>query len=159
MIAEVHNRGYCCCVYREQALARIQKRCEALSSMTQNGSRNTLGDVPPLVVFPEGTTTSGSTLLPFRRGAFLPMQPVTPVGTSQFSRSNSNHQIYTFHIYISISLCITVSVLIYRCGHINVSFEILSTVSWLALTFISVIYIIKFYDNYFIASIFICFHR
>ncbi|KAI9030631.1 hypothetical protein DFJ74DRAFT_764948 [Hyaloraphidium curvatum] len=37
------------------------------------------GTGPPLVTFPEGTTTNGTAILPFRRGAFLPLCPVQPV--------------------------------------------------------------------------------
>jgi len=36
-------------------------------------------NVPPLIIFPEGTTSSGRTILPFKRGAFLGLKPVTPV--------------------------------------------------------------------------------
>eukprot|EP00656_Telonema_subtile_P004481 TRINITY_DN12040_c0_g1_i2.p1 TRINITY_DN12040_c0_g1~~TRINITY_DN12040_c0_g1_i2.p1 ORF type:complete len:500 (+),score=95.26 TRINITY_DN12040_c0_g1_i2:119-1618(+) len=34
---------------------------------------------PPLLIFPEGTTSSGPTLITFKRGGFSPMQPVQPV--------------------------------------------------------------------------------
>lgn len=33
----------------------------------------------PIVIFPEGTTTNGTSLLKFRKGAFVPMVPVVPV--------------------------------------------------------------------------------
>ena len=33
----------------------------------------------PIVIFPEGTTTNGTSLLKFRKGAFVPMVPVLPV--------------------------------------------------------------------------------
>jgi lysophosphatidylcholine acyltransferase/lyso-PAF acetyltransferase len=35
--------------------------------------------VPPLLLFPEGTTTNGAFLLPFKTGAFLTGHPVQPV--------------------------------------------------------------------------------
>lgn len=34
---------------------------------------------PPLLIFPEGTTTNGTSLITFRRGAFVPGVPVLPV--------------------------------------------------------------------------------
>eukprot|EP01111_Echinosteliopsis_oligospora_P011936 TRINITY_DN403_c0_g1_i1.p1 TRINITY_DN403_c0_g1~~TRINITY_DN403_c0_g1_i1.p1 ORF type:complete len:307 (-),score=54.74 TRINITY_DN403_c0_g1_i1:25-945(-) len=35
-------------------------------------------DMPPLIIFPEGTTTNGRYLLKFHKGAFLPGDPVKP---------------------------------------------------------------------------------
>lgn len=63
--------------FRELALSRIQKRCQSLAVETTKSSDKT---VPPLVIFPEGTTSAGRTILPFKRGAFQCMRPVTPVG-------------------------------------------------------------------------------
>ena len=34
---------------------------------------------PKLMIFPEGTTTNGTGLMPFKKGGFLDMQPVQPV--------------------------------------------------------------------------------
>lgn len=43
---------------------------------------------PPLVIFPEGTTSNGTCLLSFKKGAFIPMQPVLPI-VYTFPRSGS----------------------------------------------------------------------
>lgn len=34
---------------------------------------------PPIVIFPEGTTTNGEYLINFRNGAFLPLSPIQPL--------------------------------------------------------------------------------
>lgn len=34
---------------------------------------------PPILIFPEGTTTNGQCLIDFKRGAFVPGVPVKPV--------------------------------------------------------------------------------
>eukprot|EP01119_Soliformovum_irregulare_P024374 TRINITY_DN8723_c0_g1_i2.p1 TRINITY_DN8723_c0_g1~~TRINITY_DN8723_c0_g1_i2.p1 ORF type:complete len:201 (-),score=31.61 TRINITY_DN8723_c0_g1_i2:93-695(-) len=34
---------------------------------------------PPLLIFPEGTTTNGSSLIRFRTGAFIARQPIQPI--------------------------------------------------------------------------------
>ena len=47
------------------------------------------GAARPLAVFPEGTTTNGRFLLPFRTGAFLAGAPVRPVIVS-YSRTRVN---------------------------------------------------------------------
>jgi len=35
--------------------------------------------IPPIVVFPEGTTTNGKYLIEFKNGAFYPLKPIQPV--------------------------------------------------------------------------------
>lgn len=37
------------------------------------------GRYPPIIVFPEGTTSNGTTLLSFKKGAFAALKPVRPV--------------------------------------------------------------------------------
>lgn len=59
---------------RERALQAVLQRQHELASM-----EDTSNHIAPLVMFAEGTTSSGRTLLPFKRGAFYGMQPVTPV--------------------------------------------------------------------------------
>lgn len=54
----------------------------------------------PLVIFPEGTTTSGYKMLPFKSGAFASMLPLSPV------------------------------TLIYECPFFNASFELAPMVIW-----------------------------
>jgi len=36
-------------------------------------------DLPPLAIFPEGTTTNGTSLIDFKYGAFFPHMPVQPI--------------------------------------------------------------------------------
>ena len=54
----------------EQILSRV--RCDA----TVGANSNSYG---PIVIFPEGTTTNGTCLLSFKKGAFVPLVPVRPV--------------------------------------------------------------------------------
>lgn len=44
----------------------------------QISDRATRDDMPPILIFPEGTTTNGKYLMKFRTGAFVPGQPVKP---------------------------------------------------------------------------------
>jgi 1-acyl-sn-glycerol-3-phosphate acyltransferase len=37
------------------------------------------GKYPPIIVFPEGGTTNGTRILPFKKGAFAPLRPVRPI--------------------------------------------------------------------------------
>eukprot|EP00921_Rhytidocystis_pertsovi_P001667 GHVQ01002834.1.p1 GENE.GHVQ01002834.1~~GHVQ01002834.1.p1 ORF type:complete len:350 (-),score=17.98 GHVQ01002834.1:3754-4803(-) len=66
------------------------------------------GEFPPFLVFPEGTTSNGRSLLGFKKGAFASLVEVTPV------------------------------VLIYRCSFVEASYEITPTSWWLALLLSSV---------------------
>ena len=54
-----------------QILARIGEK--------QKGPPQTGGGGGPLVIFPEGTTTNGTCLLPFHTGAFVPQVAVVPI--------------------------------------------------------------------------------
>lgn len=55
---------------RSDAVEHIRERIEAV----QAGSH-----LPPLLIFPEGTTSNGRYVLPFKRGAFSNLQPVKVV--------------------------------------------------------------------------------
>eukprot|EP00028_Trichosphaerium_sp_Am-I-7-wt_P002228 CAMPEP_0168515522 /NCGR_PEP_ID=MMETSP0405-20121227/4812_1 /TAXON_ID=498012 /ORGANISM="Trichosphaerium sp, Strain Am-I-7 wt" /LENGTH=334 /DNA_ID=CAMNT_0008534969 /DNA_START=467 /DNA_END=1471 /DNA_ORIENTATION=+ len=55
---------------KKKALQRIKARAELAMSNPK---------VPGFFMFPEGTTTNGSTLLKFKLGAFIPGLPVQPV--------------------------------------------------------------------------------
>ena len=37
------------------------------------------GEYPPIVIFPEGGTSNGACILPFKRGAFAASRPVKPI--------------------------------------------------------------------------------
>jgi len=78
-------------------------RSRAASEITERIRLNRAGDAPPIVIFPEGTTSSGHTLLSFKKGAFTPLCPVQPV------------------------------VLIYRCAGVNISFDLLPFWCWFPL--------------------------
>lgn len=51
---------------------KVKERMKAAASGTDGGAR-------PMLLFPEGTTTNGEFLLPFKSGAFLAGAPVQPV--------------------------------------------------------------------------------
>ncbi|KAK9830905.1 hypothetical protein WJX81_003248 [Elliptochloris bilobata] len=60
-------------VRQSGASAQVRERVEEVAAgMRRRG-------IGPLVIFPEGTTTNGRYLLPFRTGAFLAGAPVRPV--------------------------------------------------------------------------------
>lgn len=60
----------------------------------------------PLVAFPEGTTTNGMFLLPFKTGAFLAGVPVQPV-LLQYSRSPFSPAFETIHVVRSVVLMLS----------------------------------------------------
>lgn len=49
-----------------------------IKAILDHGERWRRGDAP-LTVFPESTTTNGKTVIPFKKGVFLPGKPVRPV--------------------------------------------------------------------------------
>ena len=55
---------------REQLVKKIGERQRAIEVDNQA--------YPPLSIFAEGTTTNGTRLIPFKRGAFSAMRTVTP---------------------------------------------------------------------------------
>lgn len=58
-----------------------------LLAISKDGFREgQLKRLPACAIFPEGTTTNGTSLLPFRKGAFLPGFPVNPVTIRYFNR-------------------------------------------------------------------------
>lgn len=59
---------------------RLQGRKEALEMVIER-QRKIANDTlwPKLLVFPEGTTTNGRGVLPFKRGAFMGLMPVQPI--------------------------------------------------------------------------------
>ena len=65
----------CVLVDRGSAASRAAAR-DAISQRAAARSE----DAPPLMIFPEGTTTNGLSVIAWERGAFAPGQPVIPVG-------------------------------------------------------------------------------
>eukprot|EP00920_Eleutheroschizon_duboscqi_P042037 GHVT01100731.1.p2 GENE.GHVT01100731.1~~GHVT01100731.1.p2 ORF type:complete len:183 (+),score=8.45 GHVT01100731.1:1547-2095(+) len=57
---------------RRNAVRAIAERQNLLISTDEEA-------ISPLVIFPEGTTTNGQQILPFKLGAFKNLTPVTPV--------------------------------------------------------------------------------
>ena len=55
---------------KEYIIHQIQERQQAIEDE---------GRYPPIIVFPEGTTTNGTSVLPFKKGAFASLKPVRPV--------------------------------------------------------------------------------
>mmetsp|Transcript_60087 Transcript_60087/g.127298 ORF Transcript_60087/g.127298 Transcript_60087/m.127298 type:complete len:491 (-) Transcript_60087:474-1946(-) len=69
---------------RRATLNQIQSHCEAWN----------LND-RPLLIFPEGTTTNGEGLLPFKRGAFVggvPVRPVLILPTGQWDPATTSYK-------------------------------------------------------------------
>ncbi|KAJ1606749.1 hypothetical protein OJ253_2625 [Cryptosporidium canis] len=60
----------------------------------------------PLVIFPEGTTTNGSDIIPFKLGAFETLTPITPVVLSYtYSAYSPAFDIIPFWVLICLLLC------------------------------------------------------
>ncbi|ORX48980.1 acyltransferase [Piromyces finnis] len=51
----------------------ITKKIQEHAELWENGN------IPPVVIFPEGTTTNGKFLIEFKNGAFYPFKPIQPV--------------------------------------------------------------------------------
>eukprot|EP00922_Rhytidocystis_sp_ex-Travisia-forbesii_P048782 GHVS01072653.1.p1 GENE.GHVS01072653.1~~GHVS01072653.1.p1 ORF type:complete len:273 (-),score=27.32 GHVS01072653.1:1087-1833(-) len=86
---------------REEASQAIAKRQVELDS----GNNCQL---PSLVIFPEGTTSNGTTILPFKQGAFRSLVDISPV------------------------------VLVYRCPFVSVAYELIPTLWWFPIVLSSV---------------------
>ena len=43
------------------------------------------GEITPLCIYPEGSTTNGKTILQFKRGAFMALRPVRPYYTKTWT--------------------------------------------------------------------------
>ena len=41
--------------------------------------------MPPIIIYPEGATTNGQTLIQFKKGAFLALRPVQPIVLNYWS--------------------------------------------------------------------------
>ena len=69
------------CLYVERAKTKSdQKAGSGVSALVKARMENSQSSGErPLLLFPEGTTTNGHFLLPFKSGAFLAGQPVQPV--------------------------------------------------------------------------------
>jgi 1-acyl-sn-glycerol-3-phosphate acyltransferase len=65
----------------EQILSRVRGDATGGASGGKNNSNNNKSSISygPIVIFPEGTTTNGTCLLVFKKGAFVPLVPVRPV--------------------------------------------------------------------------------
>lgn len=60
---------------------------------------------PALFIFPEGTTTNGSAIMPFKSGAFVPGEPVLPVVIDfPHQHFNCSHESILFFVHL-LRLC------------------------------------------------------
>lgn len=57
----------------DEIVTKVEQRVRDRTSTKQTGR------FQPILIFPEGTTTNGSYLLPFRKGAFVAQVPVQPI--------------------------------------------------------------------------------
>jgi len=73
----------------EQILSRVR------GDATDDASDANSSSYGPIVIFPEGTTTNGTCLLSFNKGAFVPLVPVRPVLYS-FGENASDPQMSSF---------------------------------------------------------------
>ncbi len=72
----------CLYVYREASANGDPHKPRVSDLVRQRMQEMAAGWLPharPLLLFPEGTTTNGRYLLPFKTGAFLAGEPVQPV--------------------------------------------------------------------------------
>lgn len=65
------------CIFVERLTTKRGNATELVATRQRILSRG--DDVPQLCIFPEGTTTNGNYLLPFKTGAFVAGEPVLPV--------------------------------------------------------------------------------
>uniref|UniRef100_A0A0G4FKK9 Phospholipid/glycerol acyltransferase domain-containing protein n=1 Tax=Chromera velia CCMP2878 TaxID=1169474 RepID=A0A0G4FKK9_9ALVE len=79
---------------REAARRKVIQRVQDESGTFRPSQR-------PLVVFPEGTSSNGLDLIPFKTGAFEALQPVTPVVLHfPFSHFNPAYEILPTSVYL-----------------------------------------------------------
>ncbi|KAH0477060.1 MAG: uncharacterized protein KVP18_000150 [Porospora cf. gigantea A] len=75
---------------RLRALKDIKARQLALARQ-HSGEDVSPETIPPFLVFPEGTTTSGRHVAEFKQGAFVSLEAVTPVGGFESIDVHSSH--------------------------------------------------------------------
>ncbi|KAK9839499.1 hypothetical protein WJX81_005850 [Elliptochloris bilobata] len=85
LIGLVSTKMQCLYVDRETANeavqgvgAQVKARMQRADQRQRNSTSRTGGE-RPMLLFPEGTTTNGRYLLPFKKGAFLAGLPLQPV--------------------------------------------------------------------------------
>lgn len=65
------------------------------------------GIYPPLAIFPEGTTSNGTHILPFKRGAFMSLRAVRPVVMKfKFGTISQAYDILPFLPLVLMNLCL-----------------------------------------------------
>jgi lysophosphatidylcholine acyltransferase/lyso-PAF acetyltransferase len=65
------------------------------------------GHYPPLAIFPEGTTSNGTHIMPFKRGAFMSLRAVTPVIMKfRFGTISQAYDILPFLPLVLMNLCL-----------------------------------------------------
>lgn len=113
-MARVPVAGYmakcmgCIFVYRSRGEAG-DSVVQSLCRRVQNKDKYS----PPIIIFPEGTTTSGTAaLLKFRTGAFVPGSPVAPIAL-RYPHSNGHFN----PSYESVSFCKHLFVLLSTWSH------------------------------------------
>lgn len=66
------------CLFIER-IASPEKHAETIKMMQDRQIQAEKGIMPPIIIYPEGITTNGTTLVQFKKGAFLSLRPVQPI--------------------------------------------------------------------------------
>ncbi|KAK9917469.1 hypothetical protein WJX75_004699 [Coccomyxa subellipsoidea] len=79
LIGPISQNMNCLYVEREDRTAGAKGVATLVKERMQASASGQGGHLRPMLLFPEGTTTNGDFLLPFKTGAFLAGAPVQPV--------------------------------------------------------------------------------
>lgn len=67
------------CIFIDRVTSDRSTLTEAVKKITDRQLEAEQGLFPPLIIYPEGATTNGKSILKFKRGAFAALRPVQPI--------------------------------------------------------------------------------
>ena len=62
-----------------------EKRTEALQKIAKRQELGESGEMPPLLIYPEGCTTNGTSMIKFKKGAFHSLRAVRPMTINYYT--------------------------------------------------------------------------